>query len=191
MKLRASVLVALIAVTLLVRAEDKKPPAGGDKDAVSTLERRAKDAFDRGQYALAKGLYSRVAERVPDDKKRYAALQEQIRACDAKIKEQVAAMPVPPAAQPAPPQVEMSAEKRKKHVPPKPGEVYVTTIRELGNFEYDPDKGGNIPEDVKKLSGGKVRLQGFMIPLDQADNITRFSLVPSLFACCFGQPPQI
>ena len=30
-----------------------------------------------------------------------------------------------------------------------------------------------------------------MIPLDQADNISHFSLVPSLFACCFGQPPQI
>ena len=30
-----------------------------------------------------------------------------------------------------------------------------------------------------------------MIPLDQAEAITEFALVPSLFACCFGQPPQI
>jgi hypothetical protein len=30
-----------------------------------------------------------------------------------------------------------------------------------------------------------------MIPMDQADSITQFALVPSLFACCFGQPPQI
>ena len=30
-----------------------------------------------------------------------------------------------------------------------------------------------------------------MIPMDQAENITQFALVPSLFACCFGQPPQI
>jgi hypothetical protein len=30
-----------------------------------------------------------------------------------------------------------------------------------------------------------------MIPLDQAENIGEFALVPSLFACCFGQPPQI
>jgi hypothetical protein len=64
-------------------------------------------------------------------------------------------------------------------------------MKELGNFDYDADKGGNIPDDVKRLTGAKVRVQGFMIPLDQADNISHFSLVPSLFACCFGQPPQI
>jgi len=30
-----------------------------------------------------------------------------------------------------------------------------------------------------------------MVPLDQAEAITQFALVPSLFACCYGQPPQI
>ena len=30
-----------------------------------------------------------------------------------------------------------------------------------------------------------------MIPMDQAEHVTQFALVPSLFACCFGQPPQI
>jgi hypothetical protein len=30
-----------------------------------------------------------------------------------------------------------------------------------------------------------------MIPMDQAENITQFALVPSLFACCFGQPPSV
>jgi hypothetical protein len=48
-----------------------------------------------------------------------------------------------------------------------------------------------LPEDVKALNGAKIRTHGFMIPLDQADNITEFALVPSLFACCFGQPPQV
>ena len=86
----------------------------------------------------------------------------------------------------------MSAEKRKKFAPPKDGEVLaLASIKELGNFDYDADKGGNIPDDIKKLSGSKIRVSGFMIPLDQADNISHFSLVPSLFACCFGQPPQI
>ena len=64
-------------------------------------------------------------------------------------------------------------------------------IKELGNFEYDADKGGNIPADVKAMSGSSIRLTGFMIPMDQATNISQFALVPSLFACCFGQPPQI
>jgi len=30
-----------------------------------------------------------------------------------------------------------------------------------------------------------------MIPLDQADKIKQFVLVPDLFSCCFGQPPQV
>ena len=41
------------------------------------------------------------------------------------------------------------------------------------------------------MSGSKVRLRGFMIPMDQTENITQFALVPSLFACCYGQPPQV
>jgi hypothetical protein len=44
---------------------------------------------------------------------------------------------------------------------------------------------------VKRLAGATLRIRGYMIPMDQAENITQFALVPSLFACCFGQPPQI
>ncbi len=44
---------------------------------------------------------------------------------------------------------------------------------------------------MKSLTGHTVRLRGYMIPMDQAENITQFALVPSLFACCFGQPPQV
>ena len=61
----------------------------------------------------------------------------------------------------------------------------------MGNFNYDPDRGGNIPADVLRLNGASVRLHGFMVPLDQAVEISQFSLVPSLSDCCFGQPPQL
>jgi len=84
-----------------------------------------------------------------------------------------------------------TAEARKPHPAPKAGDVVELAIKDLGNFEYDQEKGGNIPDDVKRLAGATVRLRGFMIPMDQAENITQFALVPSLFACCFGQPPQI
>jgi len=47
----------------------------------------------------------------------------------------------------------VSAESRKKHAAPKTGEDRELEIKELGNFEYDADKGGNIPADVKALSG--------------------------------------
>ena len=44
---------------------------------------------------------------------------------------------------------------------------------------------------MQALSGAKVKVRGFMIPMDQAENVTQFALVPDLFACCFGQPPQV
>ena len=169
-------------------AKADSKPAGGD---TATLEQRANEAMNRGQYSLAKDLFNKVGDRIKDtDKKRYAAIQEQIRVCETNIKQLAAAMPVPQnnLAEPA---IETAPEKRKKHAAPAAGQVLPISMKELGNFEYDADKGGNIPDDVKKLSGAKIRVQGFMIPLDQADNISHFSLVPSLFACCFGQPPQI
>jgi hypothetical protein len=90
-----------------------------------------------------------------------------------------------------PPAGPPSDEERKPHKKPKDGEVYELKIQELGNFQYDQEKGGNIPKDVAALTGSTVKLTGFMIPLDQADKIKQFVLVPDLFACCFGQPPQV
>jgi len=206
MKLTAAILTAALATPLVAQADDNTKPAAtppaaaaqvaknakDTKDNPTTLELRANEAFNRGQYSLAKELFTKVAEKVKDDKKRYGAIQEQIRVCETNIKQLASSAPIPQADQFAQPQVEISAEKRKKFAVPKEGEVLALgSIKELGNFDYDADKGGNIPDDVKKLSGSKIRVSGFMIPLDQADNISHFSLVPSLFACCFGQPPQI
>src|SRR5690606_3579904 len=53
---------------------------------------------------------------------------------------------------------------RTPHTPLRDGEVRQLLIRELGNFPYDPEAGGGIPEDVKRLSGSKVRLVGYMMP---------------------------
>lgn len=101
--------------------------------------------------------------------------------------DRVADAPAKPPATAGPP----SDEERKPHQKPKDGETYALTIQELGNFQFDQEKGGDIPADVKALTGSTVRLAGFMIPLDQADKIRQFVLVPDLFACCFGQPPQV
>src|SRR5262249_30370510 len=79
--------------------------------------------------------------------------------------------------------------ERLPHKPYKQGETLAMTIKELGNFEYDPDKGGPVPADVQSMEGARVKLTGFMIPTTQADKITDFAMVPSLFGCCFGAPP--
>jgi hypothetical protein len=90
-----------------------------------------------------------------------------------------------------PPTPPMSADTRIPHPAPKPGETVSCDIKELGNFEYDAETGGNIPKDVLALNGCHFRTHGFMMPLDQVENITDFAFVPSLFGCCFGQPPQV
>jgi hypothetical protein len=154
------------------------------------------------------------------DKLKLAAVQEQIRFAQRNLTNPAASLqPKPAIAQPIPYdpkgnapnlppgvtlpagydpandpdliQVETSAELRAKHAAPDNSPREFSNIRLLGNFDYDADKGGNIPADVLALSGSTIRVRGYMIPLDQAAEITNFALVPSLFACCFGQPPSI
>jgi hypothetical protein len=189
--------------------------------AQAALETRALEDFSGGQYASALPELQKVAESLKDQPDRLGLIQEDIRVCQKQIAQgngtpalasnspttppsnaqvasassaspPVASTANPPLASSAVPQDgPPTAEQRKPHDPPQPGEIREMAIKELGNFQYDPDKGGNIPPDVLALSGMKVRLHGFMIPMDQASAITEFALVPSLFACCFGQPPQI
>jgi hypothetical protein len=158
------------------------------------VELRANQAFNRGEYSSALPLLTALANAAQNDPVKAGALQEKIRVCrralDALAQKSVV-NPAAAAAVGAPADIPMDAETRRKHAPPQPGQVEQMTIKELGNFQYDPEKGGNIPTDVRQMSGATIRLKGYMIPMDQADRITQFALVPSLFACCFGQPPQI
>jgi hypothetical protein len=170
-------------------AQTTKPASN---ETIGAMELRAQTAFDKGDYATALPLFMRAEKLLTDSgakADRLGPIQEKIRVCKKNL------LKDPPkdlqnfqnqkAADNATP------EKRKPHVKPKDGQAYEIAIKDLGNFEYDAEKGGNIPQDVKDLHGTKIRTHGFMIPLDQADNITEFALVPSLFACCFGQPPQV
>jgi hypothetical protein len=170
-------MLGIVLLTFLLGAAPTTAP--------SSLEVRANTAFGNGQYALALPLLQKVAEQYKAQPDKLGPVQEQIKVCQTQIAQANASnglVPIPP--QPV-------GENRKPHAAPTPGETRDLQIKELGNFDYDADKGGNIPADVKALSGISIRLHGFMIPIDQAENITQFALVPSLFACCFGQPPQI
>jgi len=135
-------------------------------------------------------MYKKLADMVKNDPAKLGPVEERLRVCDKNIAKlaQANVTATPAVSVPAAP---TSGEQRKVHPAPKDGQTVDITIKELGNFDFDQEKGGNIPEDVKRLSGHPVRLRGFMIPMDQADNITKFALVPDLFSCCFGQPPQI
>jgi hypothetical protein len=152
-------------------------------DDPAAVHLRATQAFNRGEFAVALPLLQKVADQLKDKPDQVGQIQEQIRVCEKNLAVSAQAQP-----QQA---VGSDTGPRKPHPAPKPGEELSMNIKDLGNFDYDAEKGGNIPEDVKALSGSKLKVKGFMVPMDQADSITQFALVPSLFGCCYGQPPQL
>ena len=191
--------VLVMLASLPVRAAEAK--ATSNEVDVAALEVRASQAVNAKEWATALPLLKKVAEKLKDQPDRLGQIEEQIRVCEKNLAKQAkagaTAKPQPAGSVPSVPlqapgtNIPTSAEQRKPHAAAKDGQTTELGIKELGNFDYDQEKGGNIPADVKRLSGATVRLRGFMIPMDQADNITKFALVPDLFACCFGQPPQI
>ncbi len=50
------------------------------------------------------------------------------------------------------------------------------------NFPFDEDKGElkDIPPEIRQLDGQEVAAEGYMIPMDQAEQIHQFALVPDL-----------
>jgi hypothetical protein len=195
MRFIASALALLISAGL-ANAQTTKPMAGGNADAA--LELRATQAFNKGDYNVALPMLQKLATDIkdqPSQADKLGMIQEQIRVCEKNQNQPVqvasavtsvgSSSPAGGVVAPAP------AADRKPHPAVKPGEVLDIAIKDLGNFEFDPENGSPIPDDVKALNGCTVRLHGYMIPMDQAENISKFALVPSLFNCCFGQPPQI
>ncbi len=49
----------------------------------------------------------------------------------------------------------------------------------------------NIPAEIKALSGTKITIKGFMIPIEvDPDGVSRFALVKNQMACCYGVAPN-
>lgn len=66
----------------------------------------------------------------------------------------------------------------------------VLPFEQLSGWKYtDALKG--MPKKVKALDGKKVLMLGFMLPIDEVQNIKEFLLVESLWSCCYGTPPDI
>lgn len=64
------------------------------------------------------------------------------------------------------------------------------SFEEISSWPYEDGLKG-LPKTVKKLDGRKIMMTGFMLPIDQVENIKEFLLVQSLWSCCYGQPPDI
>jgi len=48
-----------------------------------------------------------------------------------------------------------------------------------------------IPNFIRAFDGKSVEMTGYMMALNTVDNIRSFILMPSLFGCCYGQPPAV
>jgi hypothetical protein len=59
---------------------------------------------------------------------------------------------------------------------------YVAVDLRLFKFPFDDRHGmaDNVPLDIRRLDGERVRIQGEMIPIDQSDKLSQFMLVPEL-----------
>ena len=65
-----------------------------------------------------------------------------------------------------------------------------TTFEEISSWPYEDALLG-MPKQVGKLNGKNVLMTGFMLPIDEVEDIKEFLLVQSLWSCCYGQPPDI
>jgi hypothetical protein len=173
-----------------VAAADTTPATQPDGTVVANqMQILANEDMAKGNYAAAAVILQRVEQLLINQPDQLGPIDEQLRTCRRQISKGLAnAVATQPFQS-----VVMAVDGgvRKIHVRPPTGQVLELPIKELGNFDYDAEVGGNIPDDVTKLEGIQFRTSGYMIPLDQAESISEFALVPSLFACCFGQPPQI
>ncbi len=174
----------------------------------AALELRATESFNKGDFAAALPMLQKLATQLqtqPNQNDKLAMVQEQIRVCQKNQATSLqstggaAVTSLGDTSRSLPPQLPQHRRNSSwapiaaRTPTPKPGEILEMSIKELGNFDFDADTSSTpIPPDVKNLNGSTIRSPRLhMIPMDQAENISKFALVPSLFACCYGQPPQI
>ena len=67
------------------------------------------------------------------------------------------------------------------------GYLYFNTLE---SWAYSRENPTPCPQSVMAANGSKVKLTGFMFPLQDADNLTIFALLRSTQTCCYGPRPQ-
>lgn len=193
---------ALVGGTVLVKEQQRRVEdlqARQVKMMVrQKLEVQAASAFARENWTTALALYQELAGQVGGDKDLLKTVVMRVQICKDKLGVGATGGAatqggVALGGNPVGDLVasEVVGADRRVHEAPKEGEVRVMRIKELGNFKFDAEKDTKVPADVQAMDGMKVRLRGFMLPIQQAERVTEFALVPSLFACCFGQPPGV
>jgi hypothetical protein len=186
------IVTAIILVGLGASSRLRADPAATSQPSNATvvleLELQANEDMGKRDYAAAAVLLQKVETLLADQPDQLGPIMEQLRVCRKQVLNAKSGGTAT-----AQQSVAAAVDGGPRHIHPLPvtGQTVDMPIKELGNFDYDSTNGGNIPSDVNHMEGCHFKTNGYMIPLDQAESISEFALVPSLFACCFGQPPQI
>jgi len=107
--------------------------------------------------------------------------------------------PLPPSADPEDLRAmksaaEMISAERRLRERIKNGQIKdiekLLSFEEISSWPYEDGLKG-MPKPVKELDGKQVVMIGFMLPIYEVENIKEFLLVQSLWACCYGTPPDI
>lgn len=113
-------------------------------------------------------------------------------------------VPIPPVAEAQAEETATSAESR----PEEKSKYRTLTWDEISKYHYVPPsppssdpmealrtphpEGEDIPEKVRALSGTRVAIEGYVVPLDFKDGkVSRFIVLRSPLACCFAEAPPM
>lgn len=65
------------------------------------------------------------------------------------------------------------------------------TYKELREYRFSRRKRSPVPPSLQALNGKPVNIAGYMIPLNEAVDITEFMLIQyPFFGCCYSVPPE-
>ena len=59
----------------------------------------------------------------------------------------------------------------------------------LKSWVYNEEKDTPIPKSITQYDGQRVEMTGYMMPTTDIKEIKEFLFMPSLWGCCYGQPP--
>ncbi len=70
------------------------------------------------------------------------------------------------------------------------GDAKYVRFDSIDTWPYEEGYKG-MPKHIQKLDGKVVAMAGFMLPIDEVEDIKHFYLVKSLWSCCYGTPPDV
>jgi len=73
---------------------------------------------------------------------------------------------------------------------PDSGKEHLLTFATLMTWPYEAKSNPLPPSNIKKLDGRRVRITGFMFPLQEGASIKNFCLLRTTQTCCYGPRPQ-